>query len=285
MNKIKITFLAIGILAASFADAQLKTAQPSPTASIEQMVGLTEVEIEYSRPGMKGRKIFGDLLAYGTIWRTGANKATSIELSDDVKIGGKEVKAGKYSLFTIPGETEWTIIINSNTELWGDGGYKQEEDVARFTAKPTTLNDAVETLTIDFSNLTGTGADIILMWENTKVSFPIETNANAMVEAQIKEMLIDGPSAGTYAGAARYYLDNDKDMKQALVWIDKAIEKHPDAFWYVHNKAQIQGKLGLKKEAIATAEKSMEMAKANKDGDFGYVKNNENLIAELKAKK
>lgn len=285
MKKISNLFVAAGVLATSLVSAQLKTPQPSPSASIEQVVGLTEVEIEYSRPGMKGRTVFGDLLKYGEIWRTGANKATAIELSEDVKIGGKDVKAGTYSLFTIPGETEWTIIINTNTELWGAGGYKQEEDVARFMAKPTKLNDTYETFTIDFSDLTSNSANINLIWENTKVSFPITTSSNEAVEAQIKSLLVDGPDAGTYYGAARYYLDNDKDMKQALVWIDKAIEKRPDAFWYMHQKAKIQGELGLKKEAIATATKSMEMAKVNKDGDYGYVKNNEDLIKELKAKK
>lgn len=285
MRKIKFLSLATGILLSSLATAQLKTTQPSPSASIKQTVGLTEVEIEYSRPSMKGRKVFGELVAFGETWRTGANKATSIELTEDVKLGGKEVKAGKYSIFTIPGEAEWTIIINKNTELWGEGGLKQEEDAARFTVKPTKLNDAVETFTIDFSNFDGGNAVINLMWENTKVSFVIETKANEAIEAQIKELLIDGPGAGTYYGAARYYLDNNKDLKQALVWIDKAIEKRPDAFWYIHQKAKIQGNLGLKKEAIATAEKSMELAKANKEGDYGYVKSNEDLIKELKAKK
>ena len=284
MNKVRNLILVTGVLAASFATAQLKTPQPSPTASIEQIVGLTEVEIEYSRPGVKGRTVFGDLEKYGEVWRTGANKATSIEIEDDVKIGGKEVPAGTYSLFTIPGETEWTIIINKNTELWGAGGYKQEEDQARFNVKPTKLNDMVESFTIDFSNFTSNSAIINLSWQNTRVSFPIETKANEDVEKQIKELLVDGPSAGTYYAGARYYLDNEKDMTQALTWINKAIEKRPEAFWYMHQKAKIQSKLGKTKEAIATAEKSMEMAKVNKEGDYGYVANNEKLIKELKAK-
>lgn len=285
MKKIRNVFLAMGVLAASMATAQLKTPQPSPSASITQTVGLIDVKIDYSRPGMKGRTVFGGIVPFGEIWRTGANKATAITLPEDVKIGGKDVKAGSYSIFTIPNETEWTIIINNNTELWGAGAYKQEEDAARFTVKPTKITDAYETFTIDFSDLTSNSAHINLIWENTKVAFKIETNANEAVEAQIKEILVDGPSAGTYYGAARYYLDNDKDLKQALTWIDVAIEKNPNAFWYIHQKAKIQGKLGMKKEAIATAQKSMEMAKANKEGDYGYVKNNEDLIKELKSKK
>ena len=281
----KSVLVALGVLAISVASAQLKTPQPSPTATIKQVVGLVDIEVVYSRPGMTGRKIFGDLQKFGKIWRTGANKATSIEISEDVKIEGKDIKAGKYSLFTIPGETEWTVIINGNTELWGAGGYKETEDIARFTVKPAKLNDAVETFTIDFSDFTNNSAKINLTWENTKVSFTIETETNKAVEKQIKELLVDGPSAGTYFGAARFYLENDKDLNQALTWINKAIEKRPEAFWYIHQKAKIQGKLGDKKEAIKTAKISLEMAKASKDGDFGYIVNNENLIKELKSKK
>jgi len=284
MNQVRNVLLSIGVLATTFATAQLTTPQPSPSASIEQVVGLTEVEIEYSRPGMKGRKIFGDLVPFGEVWRLGANKSTIIELGDDVKIGGKEVKSGEYSMFAIPGESEWTIIINTNLTLWGSDGYKKEEDVARFTVKPTKITDAIESFTIDFSHFTSNSANINFSWENTRVSFPIETNANEAVDKQIKELLVDGPSAGTYYGAVRYYLENDKDMDLALTWINKAIDKRPEAFWYVHQKAKVQAKLGDKKGAIATATKSMEMAK-KAENDYGYVANNEKLIKELKAKK
>ncbi len=284
MNKLKNVFLATALIVSTIASAQLKTPQPSPSASVTQTVGLTDVTIDYSRPGMKGRAIFGDLVPFDKIWRTGANKATAISFNDDVSINGNDVKAGKYAVFTIPGKTEWTIIVNSNTELWGAGDYKKEEDVARFTVKSTQLNDAVESLTIDFSNFNQGEAQVNLSWENTRVSFPISTKAGEQVEKQIKTMLIDGPSAGTYYGAARYYLDNDKDMEQALAWINTAIEKRPSAFWYMHQKAKIQGKLGQTKEAIATAEKSMKMAGENEDGDYGYVANNKKLIEELKAK-
>ena len=285
MNK-TVKFIATAcfsvLLSSGF--AQLQTPQPSPTATISQKVGLSDVKITYSRPGMKDREIFGNLVPYGEIWRTGANKATEISISDDVKIGGKDVPAGAYSLFTIPGENEWTIILNKNTELWGAGNYKQEDDAARFTVKPTKLSEPVESFTIDFGHFSGSDAHLMLMWENTKVSIPIKTNTNAMVEKQIKEILIDGPSAASYAGAAIFYLENDKDLNQALDWMNKALEKRPDAFWYIHQQAKILGKLGKKKEAIAAAEKSMEMAKNNPGGDFGYVANNEKLIKELKGK-
>jgi hypothetical protein len=264
--------------------AQLKTPKPSPTATISQEVGLTDVTITYSRPGVKDRVVFGELVPYGKIWRTGANKATSITLSTDATIGGQEVKAGSYSLFTIPGKESWTIILNNETELWGTGKYSQDNDAARFTVKPESMKEKMETFTIGFSHFDNGDAMIHLKWENTRVSFPIMTAATEMVEKQIKEILVDGPSAGTYYNAARFYLDNDKDMEQALTWINAAIEKRPDAFWMIYQKARILGKLGRTKDAIATAEKSKKMASENEDGDFGYVANNEKLIAELKKK-
>jgi hypothetical protein len=284
MIKLKHTLIAALVLVGTAAHAQLNTPQPSPAASVSQVVGLTDVVVNYSKPGMKGRTIFGDLVPFDVVWRTGANKATSVSFSTDVKVGGKEVKAGTYSLFTIPSKDEWTVILNSNTELWGAGGYEEAKDVARFTVKPTLLNDQVETFTIDFSHLEGANGHLNLKWENTQVAIPIETDADKMVEAQIKEILVDGPSAGTYYNAARFYLDNEKDMNQALTWINLAIEKRPDAFWYMHQKAKIQAKLGDTLGAITTAEMSMKMAKENEDGDFGYVANNEKLIAELKKK-
>lgn len=281
----KSILFSLGIMCCISTFAQLKTPKPSPTATLIQEVGLTDVSITYSRPGVKGRTIFGDLVPFGEIWRTGANKATSITFSTDAKIGGKEVKAGSYSIFTIPGKEEWTIIINSETELWGTGKYSKDQDVARFTVKPETTKEKTESFTIEFSNFDNGDAVINLSWENTRVSFPFATAVTEMVENQIKEMLVDGPSANTYYNAARFYLENDKDLEQALKWINIAIVKRPEAFWMTHQKAKILGKLGKTKEAIATAEKSMKMASENEDGDYGYVANNEKLIAELKKKK
>jgi hypothetical protein len=284
MNQIKNIMLAAVMLVSITTMAQLNTPKPSPTATISQKVGLTDVSITYSRPGMKGRTVFGDVVPYDKIWRTGANKATAITFSTDVIFGGKDVKAGTYSLFTIPGKSDWTVILNSNTELWGAGGYEESKDVARITLKSAVLKDQVESFTIDFSDFDGAKGHMNLTWENTKVTVLIETPANEMVDKQIKEMLVDGPGAGTYANAAVFYLDNNKDMNQALTWINMAIEKRPEAFWYMHQKAKIQAKMGKTKDAIATAEKSMKMAKENKEGDYGYVGNNEKLIAELKKK-
>jgi tetratricopeptide (TPR) repeat protein len=284
MNTIKTFLLSLTVLTFFTAQAQLTTPQPSPAASVSQVVGLTDVEVTYSKPGMKDRVVFGELVPFGKIWRTGANKATSVSFSTDVTIGGAEVKAGTYSLFTIPNKEEWTIMLNSETELWGAGDYDAAKEVAKFMIKPSTTKDAYETFTIDFSHLKGANGHMNLRWENTLVAIPIETGAMYAVEKQIKEILVDGPGAGTYYNAARFYLENDKDIDQAIAWINTAIEKRPNAFWYMHQKAKMQAKKGDVKAAIATAEKSMKMASENEAGDYGYVASNEKLIAKLKKK-
>lgn len=280
----KNLIIACSLFVATASMAQIKAPQPSPVASVSQKVGLTDVDITYSRPGKKGRTVFGDLVPYHEIWRLGANASTKIKFSDDVSILGNEIPKGEYALYAIPHENEWEIIIHKNLSLWGTGGYKAEDDLVRFSVKSYQLKETWESLTIDFTNFTTTGADLYIAWENTAVHIPIETKTNQMVEAQIKKTLIDGPDANSYAAGARFYLEQKTNLDQALEWMTKACEMRPDAFWYLHNKAQIQAELGMKKEAIATATKSMEMAKANSDGDFGYVANNEKLIAELKGK-
>jgi tetratricopeptide (TPR) repeat protein len=281
----KNLLLACSVLMSTLSFAQIKSPQPSPTATISQKVGLTDVEVTYSRPGKKGRTVFGDLLPFDEMWRLGANASTKIKFSDDVTILGNEVPAGEYALYVIPHQDNWEIVVHKNLTHWGTGGYDQSEDLIRVTVKTHMLKETWESLTIDFTNFTTTGADMYIAWDNVAVHVPIETKAAEMVEKQIKQVLIDGPDANSYAAGARFYLEQKKDLAQALVWMDKACTMRPDAFWYLYNKAQIQAEMGMKKEAMATAQKSMEMAKANAEGDFGYVANNEKLIAELKAKK
>ncbi|MBL4754292.1 MAG: DUF2911 domain-containing protein [Flavobacteriales bacterium] len=282
MKKLQSIALVALICLTLNVNAQIQTPAPSPTATLSQTVGLVDFEVIYSRPGKKDREIFGKLVAYGEVWRTGANASTKIKFNEDVTLGGKEVEAGEYSIYTIPGESEWTIIISKSLENWGADKYTETEDAARFTVKPTKLTDVVETFTIDFSNLTKDGANLILSWDNVRVSFPVGVKTDEAVMAAIKKTIIDGPSANDYRKAALYYQEKGEDLEMALKWIDIAIEKRADAFWYIHNKAQILADLGKKKEAIEAAEKSMEMAKVYKDGDFGYIKRNEELIAKIK---
>jgi len=284
MKKLKSIALAALICVVLNVNAQIKTPAPSPGATLSQTVGLVDIEVDYSRPGKKDRVIMGKLVPYGEVWRTGANSSTKISFSDKVNIGGTDVDAGEYSIYTIPGETEWTVIISKSLQNWDKDDYKEEENAAKFTVKPTKLNDVVETFTIDFSTLTNDGANLDFSWENTRISVPIKVFTDEAVMAAIKETILDGPSANDYRRAALYYKDKGKDLEQALAWIDIAIEKRSDAFWYIHNKAEIQGDLGKKTDAIAAAEKSMEMAKVYEDGDFGYIKRNTELIEELKGK-
>lgn len=282
MKKSILLSAAMGITFAF--NAQIKAPQPSPESTVKQAVGLTDVTVTYSRPSAKGRKVFGELVPMNEMWRTGANASTKITFSEPVKIEGNAVPAGQYALYAIPGAQEWTIVLHKNLTLWGTGGYNEAEDLLRVKVKPVAKQDFVETFTIDFSDFTATSAHLNLIWENTEVPVKIETNTDELMEKQIKAQLVDGPSAGTYAAAANYYLEKNVQLDQAIAWIDKAIEKRPEAFWYMHTKAKIQAKQGKKKEAIATAQKSMELAKANKEGDFGYVLNNQKLIEELNKK-
>jgi tetratricopeptide (TPR) repeat protein len=267
------------ILFASFAaDAQqLRTPAPSPTQTLQQDFGISTVQLIYSRPAMKGRKIFGDLVPYGKVWRTGANQATRIKFNDDVSIGGKPLKAGEYAIFTIPNENEWEIIINKGNENWGTV-YKQEDDLLRVKVKPTQLNSAVENFTMQFENITPTSTDLAIMWDKTAVRIPVTTDIDSKVMAQINNLM--NRDNRPYFGAAMYYLESGKDLNQAITWFDKAIEQNPNAFWIYHQKANALAKLGKKDDARQAANKSIELAKAQKNDD--YVKLNEKLLANLK---
>ena len=273
--------MSIGLLGSAISQAQINTPQPSPGASVTQKVGLTDVSVNYSRPSVKGRKIFGDLLPYGKLWRTGANAATKLTFSDEVTVEGKKVPAGEYALFTIPGATEWTVILNKNAKA-STNDYKQEEDVARFTVKPSKAPTKVESFTILFSDVTANSANLDIAWENTLVRTKLTTDVDSKVMTQIKEKVIDAASAepGTYFQAASYYYETGKDLKQALAWVNKATEKEPQ-FWMVHLKAKIQAKMKDYKGATASAKQSIELAKAAKNDD--YVRLNEKLLQETKA--
>jgi tetratricopeptide (TPR) repeat protein len=261
-----------------FADAQsIKTPQPSPGQTLRQDFGISSIELNYSRPGIKGRKIFGDLVPYGKVWRTGANSATRIKFSDDITIGGQALKAGEYAIYTVPGEKEWEVIINKGSVNWGTD-YKQEDDILRVKATPVKLDQPVESFTMQFANVKSNSTDLQIMWDKTLVSVPIATDVDKKVMADI-DRIMNGDSR-PYFQAAMYYMETGRDLNQALTWFDKAIEQNPSAYWVYHQKANAQAKLGKKDDAKTTAQKSMELAKTAKNDD--YVKLNEKLIASLK---
>lgn len=284
---IKSTFaVAVVALLSLDAMAQIQTPRPSPLTTLNQKVALTTVEVVYSRPGAKGRKIFGDLVAFGEMWRTGANSITTVRFADAVSVNNRLVPAGKYALLAIPGEKEWTVILSKDSALAGVSDYKEENDAARFMVRPRMLREAYESFTIDIHSFVDEGATLSIIWENTAIDLVITQDIDTKIEAAIKATLGGDPAnvkASDYHSAAVYYMTKNKDLPQALAWMEKSVEMRPDAFWYVHRHAELLGQMDKKAEAIATAEKSLKMASENKDGDYGYAKRNEELIAKLKA--
>lgn len=269
---------------AVIAFAQIKTPQPSPTASFKQAFGLGEISVNYSRPQVKGRVIFGDLVPFDKIWRTGANASVKVTFSDDVSIEGNKLAAGEYALYTIPGKTEWTVIFHKNTQLWGlgaPGDYKEENDALRVKVKSQALTSNVESFTISVSDIAANTCKLNIEWEKTKVSVNVSTEIDAKISASIDKALNPKPDAGSYYSAASYYFENDKDLNKASEWIAQAIAGRPDAFWMVHLQAKIYKKLGKKAEAIDAANKSKDIA--NKAGNADYVALNDKLIAEINA--
>ena len=247
MKKLRSSFfmcLALLVLNTSELFAQINMPAASPAATIEQRVGLTDITVKYSRPSIKGRKMFGETLPYGTPWRTGANNSTIIKFDDDVTVEGNKVPKGEYALYTIPTATEWTVVLNKNTKLGGNTqDYKEADDVARFKVKPTKTATKTETLTINFADLTPATANLEILWENTLVKFKIVTEVDSKVMAQIQEKVVGGQNVtpDLYAAAAVYYFENNKDQKLALDWIKKANEKDPK-FWNMHTQAKIKAK-------------------------------------------
>jgi Protein of unknown function (DUF2911)/Tetratricopeptide repeat len=257
---------------------QIKTPAPSPPQYIKQDFGLSTIELSFSRPGVKGRTIFGELVPYGKVWRTGANSATTITFGDDVVIGGTKIVAGKYGLLTIPGEKEWTFIITRQLDVTNPAAYKQDQDIVRVPAPTNALPFSVDNFTMSIDNITNSSCNLILLWDKTAVALPITTDVDTRIMKQIDETL--NKDDKPYFNAAMYYLDNGKDLNKALEWFNKAIEQNPDGFFVYYQKARCQAKLGRKQDAIATAQKGIESARAAKNDD--YVALNQKLIASLK---
>ena len=254
----------------------------SPNASFKQRVGVTDIELNYARPGAKGRTVFGGLVPYGEVWRTGANSAPKIKFSTAVNLGGVDIPAGNYELFTIPGEKEWTVIIHKDSSQWGAYAYKQENDVARVQATPVALAAPVETFTIEFNDLRDTSATLNFVWANTRVPVKLTVDLKSLVP-QIEAVMASDAAKKPYSAAAMFYLDHKVDLKKAAEWMDAAIAAQPKGFFLVYRKALIQSAAGDKAGALVTAQASLAAAK-QAGGAIGaeYTKLNENLIASLK---
>lgn len=272
MKKIILSLFVAAFTFSGF--AQIETPAPSPFSKTEQKVGLTDVTLEYSRPSMKGRKIFGGLEDYGKVWRTGANANTKLTFSTDFMVDGKTLKKGTYALYTIPGEKTWDVILYSDATNWGNPRKWDESKVAaKVTVTSFEIPMPIETFTITFDDLTNNSAVIGIMWEQTYVPLKFETPTDKMVSANISKVM-NGPSANDMYGAAVYYLQAGKDITKAQAWIDKAVEMTSDKprFWYLRQQSLIHAKAGNTKGAIAAAKASLKYA--TEAGNTGYIKMN-----------
>jgi len=275
----KKIFSAIAFIAlAATSQAQVKMPAPSPTQTIKQDFGMGSIELTYSRPNAKGRKIFGDLTPYNKLWRTGANGPTKLVFTDVVEMGGKKIDTGTYVLYTIPGVDSWEIILNKGLKNWGIDGYKESEDVVRFKVAPMKMKDKVETFTMQFADIMPESCQLHLMWEKTAVAIPITTNIKDRLRIQM-EAAMKGDKK-PYWQAAQFYKEYDNNLPKALEAVTKGIEANEKAFYMWLYKAKIQQEMGDKAGALASSQKSLELAKEAKNDD--YVKMNEDLQKKLK---
>lgn len=283
-----VLVLAGGITVPSWLPAQTPAVifpAASPACTIKQRVGLTDIQVAYSRPGVKDRTIFGGIVPYGVVWRTGANQATRVTFSTPVKLEGHDIPAGTYALFTIPGEDEWTIIINKKANQWGSFAYDPKEDLVRFKVSPETLTDTMlETFTIEFNDLSDDSATMLLIWDKTVVPIQVQVDLLGTLVPQIEAaMAAPGKkSDGFYFQAATLYYDHDLDMKKALDWVNAGLSDNPMiAFEMLHLKAEILAKQGDKAGAIAAAKKSTELAIKAEGPENSFVWMNRQLISNL----
>jgi len=263
--------------------AQIKVPQSSPKGLVSQTVGLTDIEIEYSRPSARGRVVFGDLVPFGQVWRAGANQNTTISFSDDVIVNGVTLTKGKYALYITPKADQWTIFFYSETNNWGNPEKWDDAKVAlKVDVKTELLNRHVETFTIGVSETKMDSANLEFSWEKTLVALKFEVPTQKTANASIDKVL-SGPAAGDYFSAAQFYFNSNGDLNKALAYVNKAYEMNEKKpYWYTRLKSQIQAKLGDKKGAIETAKISLAAAEIAKNPD--YVKMNQDSIAEWSKK-
>jgi hypothetical protein len=261
------------------AQGKLEFPAPSPGCTLKQRVGLTDVEIDYSRPSAKGRQVFGGVVPYGVVWRTGANASTKISVSTSVKLCGNEIPAGKYALYTIPGEDEWIIIISKNLDA-SVFNYDQKDDVVRFKVEPHKLAEHVETFTIEMPQIRDDSALLCLVWENTLVPLNLELDLTTKLVPQIEGAMAEPGERKPYYQAAMFYYDHNLDLQKARKWIE-AIPVDRETYYILHLKAKILAKAGDKPGAIAAAKRSSELAVKAEGPKSGYVKMNQDLVSSL----
>jgi tetratricopeptide (TPR) repeat protein len=275
----KLSTIAMAIVFAVATNAQVKMPAPSPTQTIKQEFAMGSIELKYSRPAAKGRVIFGDLVPYNKLWRTGANAATSIYFSEPVEIKGKKVDTGKYVLYTIPGIDSWEIILNKGLNNWGIDGYKESEDVVRVKVDAMKMKTKIENFTMQFADIKPESCELHIYWENTGVAIPIAAKIKDKLKAQLEDAL-NTAEKKPYWLAAQFYNEYEKNLPKALEYATKAAEANPKAYWVLLYKAKIQAEMGDKTGALESSNKSLALAKD--DGNDDYVKMNEDLQKKLK---
>ena len=266
--------------------SQINTPRVSPASEVEQMVGLTEIEIEYSRPSMRGREVFGNLVPFGKVWRTGADNSTKISFDTDVIISGKTIQSGTYSIFSIPNKESWEIIFYSDVELWGVPRDWSENKImfsSMFDVKKLKKRNTVETFTISFNDLTNNDVNMSISWENTSVDIKIEVPTRSMVESDINKVLSDNPKSSDYYAAAVFYRQENINLDKALEWMNKAIEMNESPrFWQYRQQSLIMAANDKFAEAVDAAKKSLNLAIEADNQD--YIKMNSESIAEWSKK-
>lgn len=270
--------LVVGFMAAAQAQIQLPAA--SPAATVSQQIGLGTVTVEYARPTLKGRTMYGDRVPYGKVWRAGANKITNLVLSEEMLIDGKKVPAGRYGLYAIPTTNNFTFIINKDANALGAYSYTEANDVVRIPVKMEKSQSTTEALTYEFTDFTPLSANLTLRWENMLAKLPIKNDPDARIMAQIAEQTTK-PDAkmGVLFAAADYYYETNRDLKQAMTWANKVVEAD-QKYWTYYLRAKIAAKAGDCKTARADARQSLELA--TKANDYAYIKNNEQILAGCK---
>lgn len=262
--------------------AQIKMPQPSTTQTIVQDFGMGKIELTYSRPSIKNRQVFkaeSVLAPLGKVWRTGANGATKLKITDPIEIAGRAVDTGMYAIFTIPGKNEWTFILNKGAKNWGSD-YDEKNDIFRVTVPAAKMKESVETFTIQFANVKTESCELHLMWGNIAVSIPITAKVIDRVRMQVEKALeADNVTSNTYYNAANFYFEMYKNLPKALTSITKAVGEKSDKFWMYLMKAKIERDLGDKAAAKASAEKCIEEATKQKNDD--YVRSATELIKKL----
>lgn len=286
--KLNYTVLLFLFLISSFSYSQITKPSLSPKIKTEQQVGLANFILEYGQPSAQNRKIFGSLIPYNKLWRTGANAATKFSIDTEIKLSGHSISAGTYSLYTIPRKKNWTIIIHKNSKLWGAGGYNKDNDLLRFNVSSIPLNDNIETFTIHFENFHTNGADLVIAWEHTKVKIPVIVDSDKSIFNEIDTKITKNTTGNilpqTYFDAAQFYYHKNVNLEKALFWFTKATELRPNAYWYEYYKGELAMYMKKYNTARESGKKCLNAAKNSKSSDYGYIAKCSLLLQALENK-